>query len=118
MTEPGSSRPPSRRALSAGRAAFLVVVVIVGLPVWLAWTLAVALLSMARPFVTVPIGLATVAAFCLALYFFAQGDTAGALRAAITGGACGAAFLALTALGDRIGPSGPVWPLPPWWWFS
>ena len=81
MTAPGSSRPLPRRALRAGRVALLVVAVIVSIPVWLVWTLAVALFSVARPFVTVPLGLAMVAACGLAIYFVTQGELASAARA-------------------------------------
>ncbi|UZO95007.1 Hypothetical protein RMHFA_05586 (plasmid) [Roseomonas mucosa] len=118
MTAPGSSWPLARRAIRAGRALLLVVAVVASVPVWLAWVLIVALLSMARPFVTVPLGLLAITGFALALYFLTQGDGSGAARAALMGGLCGAGCLAFTALGDRIGPSGPVWPMPPWWWYS
>lgn len=118
MTEPGSSRPRSRRALMAGRVALLVVAVIVSVPVWLAWTVAVALFSVARPFVTVPLGLAMVAGCGLAIYFGTQGELASATRAAIVAALAGAAFFGFTLLGDRIGPrGGPSWPMPPWWWY-
>lgn len=118
MTEPGSSRPLPRRALMAGRAALLVVAVIVSLPIWLVWTVAVALLSVARPFVTVPLGLAMVAACGLAVYFGVQGELASATRAAIVAAFVGAAFFGFTLLGDRIGSRGsPSWPMPPWWWY-
>lgn len=118
MTAPGSSRPLPRRALRAGRVALLVVAVIVSIPIWLVWTLAVALFSVARPFVTVPFGLAMVAACGLAIYFVTQGELASATRAAIVAALAGAVFFASTLLGDRIGPrGGPSWPMPPWWWY-
>lgn len=118
MTAPRSSRPLPRRALKAGRVALLVVAVVVSIPVWIVWALAVALFSIARPFLTVPLGLAMVAGCGVAIYFVTQGELASAARAAFVAAIAGAVFYASTLLGDRIGPrGGPSWPMPPWWWY-
>lgn len=118
MTDRGSSWPLPRPASVAGRAALLVVVVVVGLPVWLAIVAGITVFALLRPLLTLLTGVVFVGGIAVAAYFAIVGPIGAAIHAALLTVLSGAALAGVTALADRLGLEGrPAYPVPPWWWF-
>ncbi len=119
MTDRGSSRSIIRRpAHTAGRLFLCAIGVILAIPLWLFWFLAILLLPLSRPFVLVPLGLCVAGGFAAGVYF-AHGHAWGDAIQAFGIGIGAAVFLAaFTALAEKIDPdfSRPT-PWPPWWWY-
>lgn len=117
MTDHGSSRPFSRLAIVAGRGLLFALLLVVALPLWVVLTLAVAVLHVIRPFVTIPLGFVAVGGAAAAVYFAVTGDWASTGSAAVCSAVSGTLLVAFTALGERVDPDfGRVTRLPPWWW--
>ena len=118
MTGKGSSWPLPRPASLAGRIAFLVVAVVVGLPVWLAIVAGITVFALLRPLLTLITGVVFVGGIAVAGYFAIVGPVSEAIRAVLLTVLSGAALAAVTALSDRLGLDGRAsYPVPPWWWF-
>lgn len=118
MTGKGSSWPLPRPASFAGRLAFLVVAVVVGLPVWLAIVAGITVFALLRPLFTLITGVVFVGGIAVAGYFAIVGPVSEAVHAALLTVLSGAALAAVTALSDRLGLDGRAsYPVPPWWWF-
>jgi hypothetical protein len=81
MSSQGFGRSFYRLLTWGTRILLFVGLIIVAAPLWLAWALIVAILALARPFVTVPLGLASVGGVAVALYFGLQAHWADALQA-------------------------------------
>ena len=117
MTDQGSSRPFSRLANMVGRGLLFALMLVVALPLWTVLTVAVAVLHLVRPFVTIPLGFVAVGGAAVAVYFAVTGEWSSVGSAAICSAISGTLLVAFTALGERVNPDfGRSTPLPPWWW--
>lgn len=117
MTERGSSRPLSRLAIRAGRGLLLALLLVAAVPLWVLFTVGVALLHLIRPFVIIPLGLIAVGGAGVAIYFGLTGDWGSVASAVICSIVSSILLLGFTTLGEWLDPDfGRPTQLPPWWW--
>ncbi len=111
-------RPTGRPAHRAGRLFLRALGLLLALPCWLFWLLAILLLPISRPLVQFPLGLGAVGGL-FAGVLFARGGAWGDAASAIGLGLGAAVLLAVyTVVAEKIDPqfSRPT-PWPPWWWY-
>ncbi|WP_454888840.1 hypothetical protein [Sphingobium indicum] len=118
MADSGHGRSYGRPAHRAGRLALRALGVILAIPCWLFWLLAILLLPIGKPFVQLPLGLCAVGGL-FAGVLFALGKARGDAAIAVLLGLGAAVLLAVyTSIAEKIDPEfGRPTPWPPWWWY-
>jgi hypothetical protein len=92
--------------------------VILALPLWLFWFLAILLLPISRPLVQFPLGLCAFGGFGAGILFVRGGAWSDATEAVLLGIGAAVLLAVYTRLAEKIDPdfSRPT-PWPPWWWY-
>ena len=118
MMDRPPARPPAPPAPRAGRILLRILGVILAIPLWLFWLLAILLLPISRPFVQFPLGFAAFGGFVAGI-MFARGGAWGDAATAVLLGLGAAVLLAVyTSIAEKIDPEfGRPTPWPPWWWY-
>lgn len=117
MDDRGSRRRVVRPA-TAGRFLLRILGVLVALPCWLFWLLAVLLLPLSRLFVQLPLSLCSLGSVVASFVFAHSGEWGNAIEALAIGTASAVTLAVYTSLAERIDPnfSRPTsWT--PWWWY-
>ena len=118
MADGRSGRLLGRLALRAGQLLLSGVLLIVTAPLWLACTLVLMVLLMARPFIVAILGAAVLGGLGASAFFAYPSAWSDAAQAAVIVVITGGLWTAYLAFADRFNPPDirDSFLFPPWWW--